>query len=184
MKIIETDNKIAVESEYHKDLPSKAKQIGGKWNVGLEAWIFDIRTKKAVEKLYKNIYGVFGESNDLVTIRFFVPEDIAVYRDAIYVCGKQIARAFGRDSEAKTHSDAIFNNCHASSGGSVKNWQTKIIADEKNAYIDIYDVPRLAAEQSDDNIKILNENKINREELLLERKDLEKRIKTIDEILG
>jgi len=185
MKITRTEKEIKVTSDYHKDLPRAARQLGGKWNN--KEWIFDIRSEKAIEELYIDVYGFFGEPTQTVTITYTLTEDIIAGKQSIFICGRQVARAYGRDSGAQVGGGVVLKDCTAESGGSVKNWSTRIVITGDSPTITIYDVPLKKAEQctsEDENIKIKGDVEINKETLKTEKAELLKRIKEIDALLN
>jgi hypothetical protein len=176
-----TEKHIIVTSEYHKNLPERARQIDGDWTGS--AWKFDIRDEERVRELYEDIYGEFENCGDLVTVKIPVTGEISEHTSAIYFCGRQVARAFGRDSGAKTGTGVVLVDCRATSGGSMKNWYTVIrpISDEKNGYIEIKDVPRKKAES--EGVEIVR-SELNIEKLQAEKELLLKRIAEIDALIA
>lgn len=185
VKITEENEKILVRSTYHPDLPQKAKNLGGKWN-GKE-WVFDSRDVIRVKELYKSIYGSDGSngSETEVTVEITVKKKYSVGRGGIFLFGRCIATAFGRDSGAKLGNGIIVKSGEGfDSGGSIKNWFTRVYED---TIFEIRDVPRNII--NDENAegwfsyKIVNEIEINRENLLKEKESLLKRIAEIDSLL-
>jgi hypothetical protein len=67
IKIDQNATEIKITSDYHPELPERAKLLGGKWAGG--QWVFDIRDRDRVAELYRDIYGCFDEAPELVTIR-------------------------------------------------------------------------------------------------------------------
>ena len=181
MKIEKTETKIRIQSDYHKDLPKAARQLGGKWDAAAREWVFDIRTEKEVEELYTDIYGCFGEPAETVTIRYRLTDDLWAAKSAVFICGRQVARAWGRDSGTKVGDGVVLKDCKARSGGSMKNWATCIDITGDNPEIIIYDVPKKKAESCED-VEIM-ETKIDREKLAAEKERLLARIAEIDELL-
>lgn len=189
IKVEKTEKNIKVYSKYHKDLPSRARRLGGKWSGS--CWVFDIRDQDKIKDLYLDIYGEFGEETpaEYVTVRYYLTNDIERRRESIFICGRLIARAFGRDSGAQLGDNILLNDCYATSGGSVKNWYTEIHTNGENPYIEIKDVPKIKAEScienkyEDEHIEIVDFH-IDKEKLQKEKEALLKRIAEIDEILN
>lgn len=193
VKIEKTEKQMIVSSPYHPDLPAKAKKLGGKWSATAKAWTFDIRDEDRVKDLYRNIYGTDGDTptGDLVTLRVNFFEGASDLHGGIFIGGRCIGRATGRDSGASLANGIIIIEGRIYSGGSVKNWRT--IAAE-GTIVEIRDIPRekalevIASGQTDsfDTIKaeILEPTTINREALEAEREKLLARITEIEAILA
>jgi hypothetical protein len=182
VKIKLKEKTIVVYSEYNSELPRRARQLGGKWVSDIKAWRFDIRDKVDIRKLYMDIYGEFEYCGDRVIVRIPVTEKISELRGSVYMCGRQIARAWGRDSGAQTGKGVSLVGCSASSGGSVKNWETVITPiPGKEAYIKIKDVPRSLAEK--EGVEIVGTN-IDANALQKEKEKMLKRIAEIDKLIS
>lgn len=66
-------DRIAVESPYHPDWPSRARDLGGRWNPSARVWTFDQRDEARVREAVTEIYGTDGTAPvDLVTVRIRV----------------------------------------------------------------------------------------------------------------
>jgi len=188
MRITETSTQLKIESDYHPDLPKRARNLAGNWNG--EHWIFDIRDKDRVEKMYRTIYGYFGdlESVTTVNVQLIASNDCSESRRGIFFAGRCIATASGRDSGARLGEGVIIENGEAMSGGSMKNWITRITED---AIIEIKDVPLSKVQQAIKKgnrkwaeIKIISEPDFNIFELEKERELIMARLVEIDEILA
>lgn len=193
VKIEKTEKQMIASSPYHPDLPAKAKKLGGKWSAASKAWIFDIRDEDRVKDLYRNIYGTDGDTptGDLVTLRVNFFEGASDLHGGVFVGGRCIGRATGRDSGASLANGIIIIDGRIYSGGSVKNWRTVVA---EGTIVEIRDIPRekalevIASGQTDsgDTIKaeILEPTSINREALEAEREKLLARITEIEAILA
>lgn len=182
------DGRLAVASPYHPEFPPQAKALGGKW--AGNQWVFDPRDEARVRDLCREIYGTDGSpvaDTDLVTIRVTVMEGCELYEDlgAIFLAGREIARAFGRDGGARLGEGVAFLEGKPDSGGSRKNWMTVIPGP---ATFEVRDLPRSAAE------KVLGDYKRGvqialasepdpRETLMAERERLLRRLAEIDALL-
>lgn len=139
VKIEKTETQLIVSSPYHPDLPGPAKKLGGRWNKS--AWVYDARDEERVRELYRGIYGTDGSAptGDLVSLRVSFPDGASTYHGGIFVGGRCIGRATGRDSGASLADGIIIISGNITSGGSVKNWRT--VAPE-GTIVEIRDVPR------------------------------------------
>jgi len=180
IKVTKTENKIKVSSPYHKVLPKKARQLGG--DRIDNQWVFDLEDIEEVRDLYMDIYGEFEAPSKTLNIKVFLKEDLSAARDSVYLFGRQIARAYGRDSGAKTIDGIVLHDCTARSGGSVKNWRTDIDITGENPYIKIKNVSEIMFEKHKDEyeVEIISEKS---ESLTEEKERLLKRIKEIDKLL-
>lgn len=189
VKIKRTSENLYVESQYSPELPKKARQLSGKWDSLNKFWIFPIAAEDHVRELYLDVYGqwddVVVESVDVVC---YVTEVVASeVHESLSISGRVIARAFGRDSGAKTGDGIIVIKGGFDSCGSMKNWRVKC---KEDTVFKILSVPRLKAEEMLKNptwcekIEIEENKKLDRDELLAERERLEKRIAQINEILN
>lgn len=195
IKIKKVENKIKAYSPYNPDLPKRARNLGGKWNGA--CWVFDYRDEKRVRELYIEIYGTDGSiaTGDLVTLRVttkdFANETLYWYADkaGLYFAGRSIAYATGRDSGARLSEGVILIKGGFTSGGSMKNWETK--AKSCETIFELRDVPRKKAletieEEKDTYFKSIEiiENKVNVDALMEEKKALLARIKEIETLLN
>lgn len=186
VSITKGENKLIVESPYNTIFLNRAKKWGGKWSGS--KWVFDVREETRVRELCKKVFGTDGVCvPDVVSVRATLrdPDDNA-FRAPITIFGRVVARAFGRDSGVKIGYGVVILEGGFASGGSVKNWYTVV---KGNTVIIVRDVPRLLAEEEiakgGNWIEIEEESfPIKREELLLEKGNLEARISEISRILG
>jgi len=185
---IEVNDKIKAYSPYHPDLPAPAKRLGGRWDASARCWTYDVRDEERVRELYTKIYGTYGEAatGDLVNIRVIFHKEFYERRSGIYVAGRCLGRATGRDSGAKLAEGVILLEGRITSGGSVKNWGTEAT---EGTVVEVRDVPRAKAQEEIDNpsdyfaVEII-EDETNEEALLAEREKLMARIAEIDAILN
>jgi hypothetical protein len=130
---------VTVESPYNPEFSSRARGLGGKWKAPL--WIFDERDEKRVKELCVEIYGTDGVDSDLVSIRVTLEEDDWNYELSFYVAGRQVARAFDRDSGARLGEGVILLNGKFGSSGSRKS---PAITVDKGTVFELRDIPRKA----------------------------------------
>lgn len=136
---------IKLQSPYHPNLPARAKALGGRFNGEDKSWYFDPRDEERVRTLVRKIFGTDGssEATDLVTLRVSFPAGWREDRDGVFVAGRCIARAFGRDSGARLGEGVILLAGSIDSGGSRARWKTAVAA---GSVFEVRDVPRAAAE--------------------------------------
>jgi hypothetical protein len=105
-----------------------ARGLGGRWDKDAKVWIFKSDVIDQVREICKEVYGVDGSGveGELVTIRVTVNNDLSELHSGIYLGGRQIAQAYGRDSGARIGEGVAFIKGNPASGGSVKNWRTCI----------------------------------------------------------
>jgi hypothetical protein len=187
MKVTKEENKnqVAYKSPYHPALPLRAKRLGGKWVTEKKVWTFDKRDEKAVDALYDEIYGEHGtEAGELVTVVATYQKETNGYESdmAIYIAGRQVARAFDRDCGAKLGEGVILRRGSFGSGGSRKN---PALVWSNDTIVEIRDVPKKVAEISVDGwtMTILEKVTIDKEALLKEKAQLLVRMAEIDKLL-
>lgn len=187
VKIKIDDGKVFVKSPFHPAEPQRAKNIGGKWN-GVE-WMYDERDLDRVKKLYIDIFGTDGSPCELVDVRITIPEDdyISCLNQGIYIYGREVARAYSRDSGAKIGDGVVvINEGGFNSGGSMKNWRTE---SSKGIIFEIRDLPGAIVERGfacygdpdiGAEVEIIRQSKVDAEALTAEKNELLKRIAEID----
>ena len=189
MKITTTATTISVEAPYNAAFVSAAKRLGGKWSA--PKWVFDIRNEQRVRAACMEHYGTDGlQPMDAVTLRIVFRPNHYEDRGAITVGGREVARAFNRDSGAKLADGIVVLDGGFTSGGSMKNWETRVRS--AGATVLMRDVPRVLAdrliadgESGVESIAIEPEAPvIDRDALSEERKRLLDRIAQIDALLG
>lgn len=200
IKIIKKKNKIEAVSPYHPKLPKEARKLGGNWDNSKLKWIFDFQDEIKVRNLYIKIYGTDGIINlfELVTVKVTILEDWESCKQGLYLYGREIAKAFSRDSGVKIGPGIIILG-EVRSGGSRKNWKTIV---EKGTILEIRDIPKkiyktekppkevyveLFSENLDKKALLIEkkylEEKITKIKILLEKEQLLKRITEIDKTL-
>ncbi len=188
IRIETSGSSIHVQAPYNSDFVARAKKLGGKWEK--PNWVFDARDEERVRELCRELYGSDGLTTDLCTLRIEWRTDASASASAIEVSGRTIARAFGRDSGAKAGDGIVILSGGFGSGGSVKNWTTRVQA---GTIVLVRDFPRAEAERhiaeqkADDNRVYSIEPEapvIDREALMAERDKLRARIIEIENILA
>lgn len=142
-----TDKTITVSSPYHPDFPSRARKLGGSWHSTSKTWTFDVRDLERVKELCRSIFGEDGTDEitlNVVTLRVTVTSEWHEERDSLFLAGRMIARAVGRDSGARLGNGIVLLDGKITSGGSAKYWCTVA---EKGTVFELRDVPREIAEK-------------------------------------
>lgn len=104
---------------YNRDLVSKCKDLGGKWDAEEKAWIFSDIIAEKVEEL-DELY-----NSELINVEIKVhDDDIYGCADSVFFLGYQLAKATGRDSGASLGKGFALIEGEITSGGSAKNWLT------------------------------------------------------------
>ena len=129
ISITRSGSDISVASPFHPAFVNRAKELGGKWDSTAKVWTFDARDEDDVRALCREVYGTDGSADTkLVDVRITFKSGARAGQRAVYVCGREIARAWGRDSGAKLGEGVKLVEGRVRSGGSAKNWETVIDA--------------------------------------------------------
>ncbi|UKE46243.1 MULTISPECIES: hypothetical protein [Xanthomonas translucens group] len=176
---------VYVRSPYNSDFVEEAKQdFSGKF-IGGE-WVFDIHNEQRVRKALMESYGSDGITTDTCTVRVTLDGGDDTDCGPITVCGRSIARARGRDSGATLSPGVVIVEGGFTSGGSVRNWTTKV--KNGHAVVLIRDFPGVMArrlvKQGKPWISIEKETPIiNRDALEEERGRLLARLAEINQLI-
>lgn len=135
------NNRIYAFTPFNRDFISEAKLIGGRYDADQKAWHFDASYSKELSDVLINLFGTDGSDTKTVTARITVTGELKEYNGPIIICGREIARATGRDSGARAGHGVVFIEKKPQSGGSVKNWATVI---NQGTIFDIQDFPESA----------------------------------------
>jgi hypothetical protein len=147
IKIAETGGKIRVESPYNPECARRMRAAGGKWDSAGKAWVLDARALDAVRDICREIYGEDDRGGERVTLRVTFLRTYIADRGPCVLAGRTLASAWGRDSGARVGDGLSFVKGAPRSGGSVKNWDTRI---PEGSVVDIYDVPLPMARETID----------------------------------
>lgn len=177
---------IKVSSPFSPDLPKQAKNLSGRWDGS--SWVFPLEAEPQVKDLYVDIYGEWDNiSVDYVNLICISRNDASEHCGSLTLGSRVIARAYGRDSGAKTAEGVIVIEGGFTSGGSVKNWATKSLPGTK---FRLLNVPRIKAELLVSNPEWCEKIEIEEckpvidyESLKMERKKLMDRIDEIDKLI-
>lgn len=185
---IETVNGTArIFTPYNAEFVKKIKNVGGrKWDSSQNCWTVP---ETEIDTVRDYMMEVFGESDlpdedGKITIKVTFNDDASKLTAPVTLYGKEIARAWGRDSGAKIGDDVTLISGRITSGGSQKNWRTVIDA---GSVFKIRDVPKKALKiptNYDVTVEEVEEPTINREALKEEKAKLLARIAEIDSLLA
>lgn len=134
---------IIVVTPYNAKFVNKARNLRGNWKNN--AWHFDDEIEEYVKAALLECYGVIGDEPVQYCTLVISDYNGSTDKDAEELFGRIIARAFGRDSGAKLGDDIIWISGKYSSGGSVKNWDTRI----SDGFFEIQNVPVARTEFND-----------------------------------
>lgn len=109
-------------ARFNAVLVNSCRQLGGKWDADEKAWVFSGFVAAEVEDL-DALY-----NSALVTVDIVSPVDVSQWQGPVLFVGYPIAKATGRDSGAKLCDDVAKIEGTVTSGGSAKNWTTKVMA--------------------------------------------------------
>lgn len=182
-----TENGLAqVYTPYNKDFVAKIKTIGGaKWNGWEKCWTVPESEINTVRRFMLEVYGETdqAEEGERFTVQVTFNAEESETCDGINLFGRQIARAFGRDTGARMGDDATLISGKITSGGSAKNWRTIV---EAGTVVKVRNVPRAALAiptEYDITVEIMEEAEIDWLAILAEREKLVARLAEIDKML-
>ena len=132
-------NTIQVKTQFNPKFANAASKIGGKFDYSAKAWNFDDRNIDLVKSTLLDIFGTDGCNQSVVDVEITVKQKIIGEQAPIYLGGRIIAQARGRDSGAKIGEGVVFIEKSPSSGGSVKNWLTKVDEGSIFKILDLYE---------------------------------------------
>lgn len=134
-----TDNRIAVVSPYNTWFISLAKRSAGRWSASDGAWVFPAETIETVRATLRKVYG--EDDTPAPRVRLRVKYDGGIDEGGVgtvVVGGRQVARAFHRDSGARLGEDIVVISGGFGSGGSRKNWRVTV---NENTVFDVLRLP-------------------------------------------
>ena len=185
---ITTNNGVAnIYTPYNADFVAKIKNIGGrKWNAAEKCWTIP---ESEIETARKYMTEVFGETDqadegERISVRIRFNKDTEEERKGITIFGKEIAKAWGRDSGARPGEDATVESGTITSGGSRNHWTTKI---EEGTVIKLRNIPEAALQIEsvyDITVERIEDAPIDRTALEQEKEKLLARLEEIEKLLA
>lgn len=185
MKIEAKDGVANVYTPYNPDFVKKIKGIGGaKWNDSQKCWSIPETAVEAVREIMADIYGYSDvKENETVSLKITFNKAIHSERSDVVLFGKVLAHAYGRDSGARVGDDVAYISGGATSGGSVKNWDSVVregsVAILSNVNKSVYEK---AETEYDITVEVIKA-KEDKQSLLEEKERLLKRIIEIEKLL-
>lgn len=181
-------NRTSLYTPYHPKLPSRAKKLGGKFDSGEKAWVFDARDEARVRQLALDIYGTDGTDTEIATVRIQVGNEewVSARNQGLFLGGQLLAKAKHRDSGARPEEGVVVLEGRLGSGGSMAN---PVTIAEPHTVLEVRDVPRGAAERmieavektpAVDSAEIVDDQQASRAALEAERERLVARLAEID----
>lgn len=144
---IETmDGKAYITSPYSAEFVSRIRYMGGKWDAVSRRWVIPSEALPAVRELLMDIYGEtdVAPAEETATVVVEYLHNVSAVRGAVYLGGRTIAKATGRDSGAMIGPGVAFTCGQPQSGGSHLNWMTIIPA---GCVVELYRVPLKKAQR-------------------------------------
>lgn len=166
------NNTIQVKTQYNPSFKAQAKLIGGRFNSDEKCWEFDVRNEDLVKEMLLSIFGTDGYDQSVVDVEITVKDEIRVICSPIYIAGRKIADATGRDSGAKVCDKIVFVDDYPISGGSRGNWATIIPEDSVFRILDLYVGALEKLDRRGFEYKIISKNSSKDEELAKLRNEL------------
>lgn len=121
--LTKTKEVVIVEAPYTEVYSRKARQRSGSWQKPI--WVFPLEAERAVRDLNFEVYGIEGDE-EVVPARLTFKENCSADRGPVVLAGCLLANARDRDSGATTGAGVIFERGKPLSGGSWKNWTSKV----------------------------------------------------------
>lgn len=186
LQIRKENGKAKVYTPYNSDFVKAIRQVGGaKWNPADKCWETPESAVDAIRRIMTKVYGHSDISEDeTMTLKVTFTEARSTTCDAEQLFGKVLARAFGKTSGAKIGDDVAYISGGATSGGSVKNWQSIV---EEGSVAILSNVSKALYEKDKDAEGIVIEimdGKPDRAQLLAEKERLLKRLAEIEKMLN
>jgi len=132
IKYEKTEMGLVVETPYNASFVSELKSCiaGCRWDRDTHKWIVPESGEETLKNLLVKYFG-WRPGTTGVTIVIRAKKELSAKTSSVYFHGIPIARATGRDFEARVCDNVALLEGKISSGGSVKNWYTVIHAGTK-----------------------------------------------------
>ena len=109
-----------LDAPYNVSLVEQCKELGGTWDRDSQVWVFSGLISDQVEELEATY------TDDPVPVEVTAQTDLSEWHGSVTFAGYVIATASGRDSGAQLGRDVAKVSGAINSGGSVKNWSTRV----------------------------------------------------------
>lgn len=178
VRISKENNRIYTFTPYDRGFIAKARKLGGIWDIDKKAWCFAAVDEERVRKLLIDIFKTDGSPQETATVRF--PAQSFCDEQEINLCGRVVARRWGRDSKVRLGENVIIVcGSFAGRAGSVRY---PIIGDN-DVILEVRDL-NVEVAKTIKGAEIISEETLRREELEAEKARLLTRIADIDELLS
>lgn len=115
-----SDGGARITAPFNDEWRIAARNMDGRWDSAYRAWDIPAEALDSAKEKLNKIFGWTDAPTHHVKIRII--EDVNAEQCAVNICGKQLARARGRDSGARTGEGVILHSGRIKSGGSAKYW--------------------------------------------------------------
>ncbi len=123
------ENRISASVPFNVAFNARAKSRGARFDGESRTWIFHGDDLEWLKETCRDLFGSDGEgTTEVCTLRVVFRSMEWQKHGPVTFHGRTLARAFGRDSGAKLGEDVAIEAGEVTSGGSVKNWETRIEA--------------------------------------------------------
>lgn len=179
---------VALVAPYHPDIVNAMRALNGSFDRVNGYWLVDEDDENTLRELAKDVFGTDDfASSEKATVRLTFKKTISEEHGSIFLGGREIAKASGRDSGAKLGEKVVLiDGKLPSSGGSVKNWKTVIF---ENSVLDLRKLPldaakkMIATENDIYSAEIVNEKKISFSDLEIKKKALEEELEQVQKAI-
>jgi hypothetical protein len=139
------DDQVKVTTPYNENFRRICRNMRGKWKKDENAWYIDDSLIDDIRDAMTEIFGTTGEFPVEYCSLRIKDYSTSEHCGPVVLFGRTIARAKGRDSGARMGDDIVFISGSYNSGGSVKNWTTRV----DNATFEIQNFPVPTTEKED-----------------------------------
>lgn len=147
INITRTAETISVQSPYSADFVKRCRQLNGKFNAPGKpdkSWTLSISLEAEVLAALHDCYGYVADAEqERITLKVTVHETQIANCAPVKFGPYELAKAWGRDSSAKPGQNVALISGSIRSGGSRKNWDSRVIA---GAVFKLLDVPLSVAD--------------------------------------
>lgn len=174
VSIKKSNKTIKVTSQYNPSFASKARKLNGKFDYTSKSWSFDIRSEELVKEILREVYGNDGSETTFVDVDITVgDENLLGHQESIYLAGRIIASATGRDSGVTIGNGIVLVSGEIKSGGSVKNWLTVVKSESVFRILDLpFGALKFLENREDMSHKIIAKHNIETETIINTNSDV------------
>jgi hypothetical protein len=148
-----SDHRILVYTPFNKQFVDAARRAGGRWSAQDRAWLFAEELTETVRGLLRHIFGEDDTKAEVARVRLRCTFEGGEAGNRRYwpdrggnlevvLAGREVARAFHRDSGARLGPDVVLIQGRFNSGGSRANPRITV---SDNTVVDLLRVPETMA---------------------------------------